>query len=62
PLDAASELRPTSPVVGTLAETGLATRDRIAAGGVAPTPENPTPVDGAPALPVRIVEAAGQHP
>jgi peptidyl-prolyl cis-trans isomerase B (cyclophilin B) len=33
---------------------GLATLDRIAAGGVKPTPDDPAPVDGQPALPVDI--------
>jgi peptidyl-prolyl cis-trans isomerase B (cyclophilin B) len=49
-----SALRPNYTIFGTVGFIGLATLDRIAAGGVAPTPEDPAPVDGAPALPVQI--------
>jgi peptidyl-prolyl cis-trans isomerase B (cyclophilin B) len=52
-----SVLRPNYTVFGATDEVGLATLDRIAAGGVLPTPENPAPVDGAPALPTRIRRA-----
>lgn len=52
-----SALRPNFSIFGTVDAAGLATLDRIAAGGVQPTPENPTPVDGPPALPVRIIDA-----
>jgi peptidyl-prolyl cis-trans isomerase B (cyclophilin B) len=52
-----SVLRPTYTVFGTVGAAGLATLDRIAAGGIAPTPEDPAPVDGRPALPVDIIRA-----
>jgi len=52
-----SALRPNYTIFGTVDAAGLATLDRIAAGGVAPTPENPAPVDGPPALPVKISKA-----
>ena len=44
-------------IFGGVSGRGLATLDRIAAGGIAPTPEDPAPVDGAPASPVRIRKA-----
>jgi peptidyl-prolyl cis-trans isomerase B (cyclophilin B) len=49
-----SALRPNYTIFGTVDATGLATLDRIAAGGIQPTPDDPAPVDGAPALPVHI--------
>ena len=49
-----SALRPNYTIFGTVGDIGLATLDRIAAGGIAPTPEDPAPVDGAPARPVQI--------
>ncbi|SCF08258.1 peptidyl-prolyl cis-trans isomerase B (cyclophilin B) [Micromonospora haikouensis] len=52
-----SALRPNYTVFGEVDAAGLATLDRIAAGGIAPTPEDPAPVDGAPALPVEIRRA-----
>ncbi|WFE92665.1 peptidylprolyl isomerase [Micromonospora sp. WMMD987] len=52
-----SALRPNYTVFGSIDAAGLATLDRIAAGGIAPTAEDPAPVDGAPALPVRIHRA-----
>jgi peptidyl-prolyl cis-trans isomerase B (cyclophilin B) len=52
-----SALRPNYTIFGTVDETGLATLDRIAAGGIQPTPDDPAPVDGAPALPVQIRRA-----
>ncbi|WP_443217874.1 peptidylprolyl isomerase [Saccharothrix sp. CCNWYY140] len=52
-----SVLRPNYTVFGRTDETGLATLDRIAAAGIAPTPDNPTPVDGSPATPVTIHRA-----
>ncbi|MFC0003798.1 peptidylprolyl isomerase [Micromonospora siamensis] len=52
-----SALRPDYTIFGTIDAAGLATLDRIAAGGIAATPENPTPIDGAPALPVEICRA-----
>jgi peptidyl-prolyl cis-trans isomerase B (cyclophilin B) len=43
-------LRPDYTIFGTIGNAGLATLDRVAAGGVAPTPEDPAPLDGPPAL------------
>ena len=52
-----SALRPNYAIFGTVRARGLATLDRIAAGGVQPTPEDPAPVDGPPALTTCIVRA-----
>lgn len=52
-----SILRPNYTVFGWVDPGGMAALDAIAAGGVAPTPENPAPVDGAPALRVDIIDA-----
>jgi peptidyl-prolyl cis-trans isomerase B (cyclophilin B) len=52
-----SRLRPNYAIFGSVGHTGLATLDRIAAAGIAPTPEDPAPIDGAPASPVRIFVA-----
>jgi peptidyl-prolyl cis-trans isomerase B (cyclophilin B) len=52
-----SALRPNYTIFGTVDPAGMAVLDRIAAAGIAPTPDNPTPVDGAPAQPVRILLA-----
>ena len=49
-----SALRPNYTIFGSVRPLGLRTLDRIAAGGVAPTPEDPAPVDGAPALRTEI--------
>jgi peptidyl-prolyl cis-trans isomerase B (cyclophilin B) len=49
-----SQLRPAYTIFGSVGPTGLATLDRIAANGIAPTPEDPAPLDGAPAQPVQI--------
>jgi peptidyl-prolyl cis-trans isomerase B (cyclophilin B) len=43
-------LRPNYTIFGTIGDKGLATLDKVAAAGVLPTPEDPAPVDGAPAL------------
>lgn len=56
-----SALRPNYTIFGTVDAAGLDTLDRIAAGGVAPTAEDPAPVDGAPALPVTICRAVRAH-
>ncbi|MEU7173603.1 peptidylprolyl isomerase [Micromonospora tulbaghiae] len=53
-VQADSALRPNYTVFGQVDAAGLATLDRISAGGIAPTPEDPAPVDGAPAVPVEI--------
>jgi len=50
-----SRLFPNYSIFGSIGRTGLATLDRIAAAGIAPTPEDPAPIDGAPAQPVRIL-------
>lgn len=52
-----SALRPDYTIFGTLDAAGLATLDRIAAGGVAPTTDDPAPLDGPPALSARIIKA-----
>ncbi|MEJ3745949.1 peptidylprolyl isomerase [Actinomycetes bacterium KLBMP 9797] len=44
-----SALRPNYTIFGSVRPLGLRTLDRVAAGGVAPTDEDPAPVDGAPA-------------
>jgi peptidyl-prolyl cis-trans isomerase B (cyclophilin B) len=49
-----SALRPNYTIFGSVRPLGLRTLDRIAAGGVAPTPEDPAPVDGAPAVRTEI--------
>jgi peptidyl-prolyl cis-trans isomerase B (cyclophilin B) len=49
-----SALRPNYTIFGSVRPLGLRTLDRIAAGGVAPTADNPAPVDGAPALRTEI--------
>ena len=53
-----SALRPNYTIFGSVRPLGLHTLDRIAAGGVAPTEEDPAPVDGAPALRTSILLAA----
>jgi len=50
-----SRLRPDYTIFGSVGATGLATLDRIAANGIAPTPDDPAPIDGAPAQPVQIL-------
>ena len=49
-----SALRPNYTIFGSVRPLGLRTLDRIAAGGVAPTDEDPAPVDGAPAIRTEI--------
>ncbi|MFL6125256.1 peptidylprolyl isomerase [Actinophytocola sp.] len=43
-------LRPNYTIFGTVGDAGLATLDHVAAAGVQPTPEDPAPLDGPPAL------------
>ena len=45
-----SALRPNYTIFGSVRPAGLRTLDRIAAGGVTPTAEDPAPLDGPPAL------------
>ncbi|MGW0283956.1 peptidylprolyl isomerase [Streptomyces sp. NPDC003236] len=45
-----SALRPNYTVFGTVGATGLQTLDKIAAGGIEPTAQDPAPVDGTPML------------
>ncbi|XNL30888.1 peptidylprolyl isomerase [Longispora sp. K20-0274] len=52
-----SVLRPNYTVFGHVDERGMRALDEIAAGGVLPTPEEPAPVDGPPALPTTITRA-----
>jgi peptidyl-prolyl cis-trans isomerase B (cyclophilin B) len=56
-----SALRPNYTIFGRIAPGGLRTLDTIAAAGVAPTPEDPAPVDGAPALRTEIRTAQVRH-
>jgi len=52
-----SFLRPLYSIFGRVDAPGLGTLDRIAAGGIAPTPDDSTGVDGPPALTTRIITA-----
>jgi peptidyl-prolyl cis-trans isomerase B (cyclophilin B) len=52
-----SALRPDYTIFGTVGRTGLRTLDRVAAGGVEPTADDPAPVDGAPARRTEILRA-----
>ncbi|MFG1685618.1 peptidylprolyl isomerase [Nonomuraea sp. NPDC049269] len=53
-----SGLRPGYTIFGTVDAAGLAVLDRIAAGGIQPTPGDPAPpVDGKPVLPANIERA-----
>ncbi|MFG2576306.1 peptidylprolyl isomerase [Streptomyces sp. NPDC048481] len=45
-----SALRPDYTVFGTVGPAGLKTLDKIAAGGIEPTSQDPAPVDGTPAV------------
>jgi len=49
-----SALRPNYTIFGSVGPAGLQTLDRVAAAGVAPTPDDPAPVDGAPAVRTEI--------
>lgn len=52
-----SRLRPDYTVFGSVDRLGLAALDRVAAGGIAPTPDDPTGVDGAPIRKTDIIVA-----
>jgi peptidyl-prolyl cis-trans isomerase B (cyclophilin B) len=52
-----SALRPNYTIFGTVEPVGLCTLDRVAAGGVEPTPDDPAPVDGPPARRTEILRA-----
>jgi peptidyl-prolyl cis-trans isomerase B (cyclophilin B) len=52
-----SRLRPDYTVFGSVDRLGLATLDRVAAGGIAPTPDDPDGVDGAPVRTTDILVA-----
>ncbi|HCT80033.1 MAG TPA: peptidylprolyl isomerase [Micromonosporaceae bacterium] len=52
-----SILRPNYTVFGFVDPAGMAVLDTIAAAGVQPTPENPAPLDGPPALATTIIQA-----
>ncbi|BCJ47473.1 peptidyl-prolyl cis-trans isomerase [Actinoplanes ianthinogenes] len=56
-----SALRPNYTIFGQVTPRGLTTLDRVAAGGIAPTAEDPAPVDGAPALRTEICRARIRH-
>jgi peptidyl-prolyl cis-trans isomerase B (cyclophilin B) len=54
-----SALRPNYTVFGSVGPVGLRTLDRVAAGGIEPTADDPAPVDGAPARRTEIWKARG---
>ena len=56
-----SALRPNYTIFGRVTRPGLNTLDRIAAGGIEPTADDPAPVDGAPALRTVIRRAHAAH-
>ncbi|GAA3345869.1 peptidylprolyl isomerase [Amorphoplanes nipponensis] len=56
-----SALRPNYTIFGRVERPGLRTLDRVAAGGVTPTPEDPAPLDGPPALRTEIRRAVVRH-
>ncbi|MEV8633638.1 peptidylprolyl isomerase [Streptosporangium sp. NPDC051023] len=57
-----SGLLPNYTVFGTVDAAGLATLDRVAAGGIQPVPDGPTPpVDGKPVIPANIRYARVWH-
>ena len=55
-----SALRPNYTIFGGVTKLGLRTLDTVAAGGVTPTPEDPAPLDGPPALRTVIRKAVVQ--
>jgi peptidyl-prolyl cis-trans isomerase B (cyclophilin B) len=57
----AAYLRPNYTIFGTIGRSGLSTVDEIAAGGVTPTPEDPAPVDGPPALEAKLYKVKVRH-
>ncbi|MET8150611.1 peptidylprolyl isomerase [Actinoplanes sp. NPDC049668] len=52
-----SALRPNYSIFGGVTPAGLRTLDRVAAGGVTPTEDDPAPLDGPPALRTEIHKA-----
>jgi peptidyl-prolyl cis-trans isomerase B (cyclophilin B) len=56
-----SALRPNYTIFGTADRAGLHTLDRVAAGGVQPTADDPAPVDGPPARRTEILQARAHH-
>ena len=50
-------LRPNYTIFGTMGDAGLATVDKVAAGGVQPTPDDPAPLDGPPVIPADLLRA-----
>ncbi|MFE2012914.1 peptidylprolyl isomerase [Streptomyces sp. NPDC059491] len=57
-----SALRPNYTVFGTVGSDGLATLDKVAAGGIVPTAEDPAPVDGTPALRTELLRVRSSCP
>ncbi|MFG3490062.1 peptidylprolyl isomerase [Streptomyces sp. NPDC094447] len=57
-----SALRPNYTVFGTVGPEGLTTLDKIAAAGIAPTTEDPAPVDGTPALRTELLRVRPSCP
>lgn len=56
-----SALRPNYSIFGQVTARGLRTLDRVAAGGIEATADDPAPVDGAPALRTEIRKATVRH-
>ncbi|MFD7868820.1 peptidylprolyl isomerase [Streptomyces sp. NPDC059783] len=56
-----SVLRPDYTVFGTVGPDGLKTLDKVAAGGIVPTAEDPAPVDGTPALRTELFSVRPSH-
>jgi len=52
-----STLRPNYTVFGSVDTRGLSVLDKVAAGGIVPTPDDPTGIDGAPRLTTKIQRA-----
>jgi peptidyl-prolyl cis-trans isomerase B (cyclophilin B) len=52
-----STLRPNYTVFGTVDTRGLGVLDKVAAGGITPSPDDPTGVDGPPTLTTKIEKA-----
>src|SRR3954454_9842901 len=56
-----SALRPNYTIFGTVDPVGLCSLDRVAAGGVEPTADDPAPVDRPPARRTEILRARAYH-
>ncbi|GIE76952.1 peptidyl-prolyl cis-trans isomerase [Actinoplanes philippinensis] len=56
-----SALRPNYSIFGQVTAPGLTTLDKVAAGGIEPTTDDPAPVDGTPALRTEIRKVRVNH-